>query len=107
MDPTSARRSKIAWFDAGEAVFRGSTDPAYIPPLHDHEARRWWAGGFVAAWVRADSTESAPKPDQEPLERLRREDLSVALMLALSDHKALAAQLLFEHGDCKTADPKH
>jgi hypothetical protein len=107
MDPTSARRSKIAWFDAGEAVFHGSTDPAYIPPLHDHEARRWWAGGFVAAWVNADSAESASKPDQEPLERLRREDLSVALMLALRDHKALAAQLLFEHRHDAPQGPVH
>jgi hypothetical protein len=36
----------------GWTVYKGDVrDAAYLPPLNDMEAQRWWLGGFGAAWA--------------------------------------------------------
>jgi hypothetical protein len=37
------------WFDVGERAYRDGAGG--LPPLNDIEARRWWLGGFGAAWA--------------------------------------------------------
>ncbi len=41
----------FGWFGAGWAVYKGTKDQDFFPPLGDMEAQREWLGGFGAAWV--------------------------------------------------------
>ena len=79
------------WYDAGAAVFHGSTNPADLPPLDDNSAQRFWLAGFGIAW--AECPAGADGWCAQPLD--------VALMLALQEREALLAQLC-AHGFAPT-----
>ena len=77
------------WFDAGWAVFQGSTTAGIYPPLYDLSAQRAWLGGFEAAWTTGASRDSA---DPEPC----RQAMRWGLVQALGPQPALLGQLLLQ-----------
>ena len=87
----------FGWFGAGWAVFKGTTDPDFFPPLNDMEAQREWLGGFGAAWVEY--------PDEEAItsilhgDGLGGESVDEALARKLAGRAELLAQLRLHHAD--------
>jgi hypothetical protein len=76
------------WFDAGWAVgMAGVGAGAYLPPLDDTLAQRWWLGGFGAAWADADTVETS---------------IDVALARALGGQRELLLQLRRHKAESRT-----
>ena len=80
------------WFDAGWAVYKGSTGEDWFPPLNDREAQRAWLGGFGAAWVEYPDDEARASILMG--DGLGGESLDDALTSALARRPELLEQLL-------------
>jgi len=96
----------IGWFDAGWAVFKGTTDPDFHPLLNDMQAQREWLDGFGAA--RAEYPDSATIAELVAGERGddRGETLDEALICALEGRADLLRQLR-SHGTGRSSRTVH